>query len=494
MYNKFKQLGKDTVIYGLGGIAGKLINFILLPIYTRIFNPSDYGIMDVIATMVALAGVILTAGTETALSYYFFKSDDLSERRKTITTNSIYIFAINACIALVVFLLAEPISNLIFKGEMYAIYLRVAVLSLPFSNLVALNLNLLRLQRKPWAYLALSIPQLIFSILLSIYLVVILKIGIIGVFWAQFVTMFLFSTIGLYVNRSYFGMGFSLHRLAELLRYGLPLVISGLSMWSIYYLDRYFLLNFSTLEEIGLYSVGLRIASVINLLTQAFRTANAPFQFEIAADKNARQIYAQTLRYYLLLTSLACVLLSLFARPMLQLLTTTAYINAYKVVALATYCEVAYGAYQLIGVGLLLTRKTGMTGIAIGLGGLINVAYLYIFVPLLGMIGAALATLLAHLTIIVFLFVSAQKAYPIPYDLKRAFRTLACAAGVIVAGLWIGSHGLWIDIGIACGLLIFFLAMIPTLSLVKPNEWQAALHMLKEIALSIKPMVCREKQ
>jgi len=479
MYAKFKQLGKESVIYGLGGVASKFIGFFLLPVYTRVFNPADYGIMDVIATMTALAGIILTAGTETALSYYFYKFRDPVEQRKTVTTTGFYLLAINALVAAIVWLASDRLSVLAFDEGGYGVYLRVAILSIPFSSLMTLNFNVLRLQRRPWSYVGLSLSQFLFTVLLNIYLVVILRVGIIGVFWTNVIAAFLFSATGIVVNRSYFGKAFEWKRLAQLLSYGLPLVIGGLSMWSINYLDRYFLLRFSTLEQIGLYSVGLRLASVVAFLTWAFRLANAPFQFEMASEQDAPQIYSRTLTYYVLITSLICVPLSLFARPALRLLTTEAYVDAYKVVPFAAYSAVAYGAYQLVGVGLLVTKKTGFTGLAIGAGALVNTGYLFALVPPLGIVGAALAVLLTHVTVVILLYIGAQRAYFIPYDLGRVLRVLVCAGIVIGGGTLIRPQGFWADVLIAAGFCAIFLVMLPTLSLVEPREQRVILDKLR---------------
>lgn len=485
MYAKFKQLGKESVIYGLGGVASKFIGFLLLPIYTRVFSPSDYGIMDVIATMTTLAGIILTAGTETALSYYFFKFRDPLEQRKTITTTGVYLLAINTLVATGVWLAAEQISALAFGESGYAVYLRMAILAIPFSSLTTLNFNTLRLQRRPWTYIGLSLPHLLFSVLLNIYLVVILRVGIIGVFWANFIAALLFSTIGLVVNRAYFGVAFDWERLTQLLRYGLPLVIGGLSMWSINYLDRYFLLRFSTLEQIGLYSVGLRLASVVAFLTWAFRLANAPFQFEMASAKDAPQIYSRTLSYYVLGTSLICVPLSLVARPVLRLLTTEAYVEAYKVVALAAYSAVAYGVYQLAGVGLLVTKRTVFSGVAIGIGALVNVGFLFALVPPLGMIGAALAVLLTHVTVVVLLFIGAQRVYPIPYDLKRVLSVLVSAGVVVGIGMLIRAQDFWAEVLVAGGLCGVFLATVPVF-VVEARERRVILAKLNGLARSMR--------
>ncbi len=484
MDTKIKRLGKDSLIYGLGGMVSKFIGFLLLPIYTRIFSPSDYGIMDIIATMTALMGIILTAGTETALSYYFYKYSDPIERRRTVTTIALYLLIINVLIVSGVWLAAEKITMLAFGDIVYSAVLRIAILSVPFSSLVDLNLNILRLNRKPWAYIAFSVSQFILTVMLNIYLVAILRVGVVGVFWTNLITAVFYSIIGIVVNRSYFSFrSFTRRRLVEILRYGLPLVIGGISMWIINYMDHYFLLHFSTLDQVGLYSVGLRLASVIGFITWAFRLANAPFQFEISLDKDAPQTYSRTLTYFVLVTSLVCVPLSLFARPALRLLTTEAYVGAYTVVGLSAYSAVAYGLYQIIGVGLLVTKKTLFSGVSIGVGAIAYVLYLYLLVPPLGIVGAALATLLVHATVVALLFFGAQRAYPIPYDMKRVALILISSGVVMVIGTLIHMQNLAFDIIIAIALFISYIGLLLVLPIITHTERKIALDMVRRFTL-----------
>lgn len=472
MDNRLRRLGKESVVYGLGGAISKFIGFLLLPLYTRLFSPADYGTLDVIVTVTSLAGIVLTAGMETALSYYFFRLEDPAERRRTITTAAAYLFGMNAAVAAVIWAFATPLTATLFGGAENALYLRVAILALPFSSLVTLNLNLLRLSRKPWRYLSLSIPHLLTTVAFNLYFVAWLRVGVIGVFYTNVIAAVAFAIVGLAVNRGLFGLVVSLPRLRQLLRYGLPLVIGGLSMWSINYLDRYFLLRYSSLEEIGQYAVGLRIASLIAFVTTAFRTANAPFQFEVSANDDAPAVYSRTLTYYVLLTSVLCVAVALFARPLLSLLATEQYFGAARVVALASFSAVAYGLYQIVSVGLLVTKRTGLVGMATGAGAAVNVLYLFMLVPSLGIFGAALATLMTHLTVVGILFVAAQRQYAIPYDLGRVARTVVTAATLIVAGSLIQPGRLLEDSAIAAGFLLLFLCSVPLLSLLERSDWR----------------------
>jgi O-antigen/teichoic acid export membrane protein len=341
--------------------------------------------------------------------------------------------------------------------------------------LFALNQNLLRLTRRPWNYIAISISQLLATTLLNIYFVVILQVGIIGVFWTNLLVSSLSSVASTLLNRNWFAFSaFDRTRLHQIIMYGLPLVIGGLSMWSINYLDRYFLLQFAEVEEVGIYSVGVRLASAVSFVAWAFRLANAPFQFEVSSDVDAPKIYSRTFDYYILLLTTLCVLLSLFARPVLRILTTEAYVSAYQVIGLSAFSAAAYGLYQIVGVGLLVTKKTAFTGMAIGLGAVFNVGFLYMLIPQLGMVGAGLATLLTHVAVIIILYRGAQKAYHIPYQLGAASRVLLPAAVIISVAMLVVPERFWIDVLVSCALFVAFVVSLVLLGAIEP-ELRAAL-------------------
>jgi O-antigen/teichoic acid export membrane protein len=454
------RLGRDSLVYGLAAGTNKFLGFLLLPLYTRIFSPADYGVLDVIATITALAGMVLTAGTETALSYYFFKQPEATERRATVTATAAYLAGINLLVAAMVWVAAPALTGLVFGSVEYAPYLQVAIIALPFGSLVALNLNVLRLEGRPWAYLGLSVPHFFLTLVLNIVLVAVLGYGLMGVFVSNVVSSLAFAGVGVVFNRRHYGGGVRLVRLGQVIRYGLPLVVGGVSMWTINFADRFFLLRYASLDEIGHYSVGLRIASIVAFATLAFRTANAPLQFQLMTNTNAREVYASTLSVFVLAASTLTVLVGAFARPLLNIVTTEAFLEAYRVVALGAWAAVLYGLYQLVSIGLLVRERTGVTGTVIGMGALVNLALLYFLVPPLGMVGAALSVALTHLTVVVVLYRAAQHEFWVPYDLAKVSKVVGCAIAVLALDWARPMTGLWLDLLAGTGAILVFAVAI----------------------------------
>ncbi|HEY59761.1 MAG TPA: oligosaccharide flippase family protein [Anaerolineae bacterium] len=470
MLSKFKKLTKESVIYGLGGAGSKFINLLLLPLYSRIFSVAEYGVIDVITIITVLASTLLTSGTGAALSYFFFEYPKKEARKRTVSVLGIYTFTINILIVLIINLFAEPISNLIFAETRFADYIRIAALAIPFTGIYNLNLNLARLQRKPISYITISIPFLVTTLLLNIYLVLGKKAGVSSVFWSNAIATMIFSFVGIFINFEFYEFKFDFSRFREMFIYWIPMAFVGICTWLMTSSDRIMLTKLSNLEEVGKYAAGIRIASIMGFFAQAFRLANLPFIFETSKDKDAPKVYSLTLSYYLLLSSILVVLLSLFARPALKVLATSNYESAYVIVPALAFAIVADGTSQITSIGALLTKRTGLVGIVTAISALIMIIMLYLFIPIWGGVGAALSALISYLSFNLFFIAVSHNDYSIPFEFNRILRILMTSSLIIIFSLLISPSEYYQQIILAVVLFMIYLVSIPAFSLITGEE------------------------
>jgi O-antigen/teichoic acid export membrane protein len=468
---RFAQLGKDSFVYGLGSMVSRIIGLFLFPVYTRVFSTADYGVIDIISTSVSLMTLLLSSSmVGTALSYYFYSAKDENDQRLTITTDLAYVIVANSLVGLVGWVFTRDLSHFLFQSFDYAIYLRLAVLSLPFSAANSLNANLFRLQFKPWHYFVLTAANLLLTVTMNIVLVVILRVGLIGVYWSNLITTALFALIGLWMNRTLLGWNVSWGRLEQLLAYGLPLVPASVAMWVINSLDRWFLTRYVGLENVGLYATGVRIGSAVAFVTQAFRTANAPHQFSMSQEEGAKQFYADTLKYYLLVLCFLGLGVSVFGREAIEVLSPMSYWSAYRVVPFIVFSAIGYGLYQLVGVGILLVKKTSITGAIILFAGLVHIALLFVFVPTWSYVGAGFVTLITHVGVILVLYLISQRVYPIPYPTTDVIKVVLVTAGLVSAGVLFDADSLIMRITFKIGLMLSYPVVLLLLSATSWSE------------------------
>ena len=471
MVSKFPELLKSSLIYSLSGFTRRFIGICLIPVYTRIFSPDQFGVIDLIATATTFLNLFLILGLDSAVGRYYVDAESDQEKRVTASTSLFYLTAFSTLVILLLIAFSKEASVLILGTPVYSLYLTVALLAIPFSVLFSSFQNLLKWRFQPVAVAATSIGSLLLQASLTIYLVVFLGVGIIGIYIAWLVTTIIFSAIGFCLTRSSYSLSFSSRRLKELLFFGVPYVPLSLAHYIMTYSDRYFLRYFSGLNEVGLYGVAYRLASVIGLLLLGFQNAWGPFVYSTYKDKGAKRVFLKTYDYVSVVVCFVFLALSLFAKEILMVFTTRDYVEAYKVVPFIAASIVAYtlGGYFAIGIGI--AKKSIHMAWGGGVAALVNLGLNFILIPPLGMIGAAIATVISFLVLGVVIMHISQRYYRVEYKFKANFAMYLIAATIIIIAYKLLPSGLRFEsIFLKLGLLTVFLVVPFVLGLVSLKE------------------------
>jgi O-antigen/teichoic acid export membrane protein len=265
------------------------------------------------------------------------------------------------------------------------------------------------------------------------YLIVVLKKNILGILIAEFIATSIITACAIFNIRKDIKFQFSLTRLKELLHFGLPLVPANLGIIIVNGSDRYFLKYFSNLQEVGLYALGYRIASVVVLAIGAFQLSWGPFLFSIEKEKNAQDIYSRVLTYFLFTVGLLTLGLSIFAKEIVMFLSTPDYYGAYRVVPIIALAYLLYGAYFAVSIGINLKNKTIYFPLVLGLAAVLNLILNYLFIPKYGMMGAAVATLISYFFIALGIYWVSVKYYSINYEWLRIGKITFVWSGLYIA-------------------------------------------------------------
>jgi O-antigen/teichoic acid export membrane protein len=218
-------------------------------------------------------------------------------------------------------------------------------------------------------------------------------------------------------------------------RFGLPLVPSGLALWTLTFSDRFLLAHFAGQAEVGRYSIGVRIASAIVLLLYAFRTAWPAFAYSIRDDGEARRTYAFVLTYLLLISSWLALALGVFAPWLVRLLARDpGFWEGAEVVAPLAFAGVFWGAYIVVAIGVGRTRRTQFNWVVTGAAAALNVGLNLVLIPRYGIQGAAASAVAAFAVMFVGMTWWAQRIYPVPYQWRRVVTAVGAAVALTVAG------------------------------------------------------------
>ncbi|MDF1502501.1 oligosaccharide flippase family protein [Roseisolibacter sp. H3M3-2] len=429
MMRRLRELAGETLVYGISPIISRFVSLFLVPVYTRLFTPEDYGVFSLVNGTFYIAAIFVVLALDSAAHRWFWEFDDEPRRKQVIASWVWCQLATSTLVAFVIIAAASPLSHTIIGRSDGTGYLRLIAIALPLNILSGVTTNWLRMQRRAWATTAYALGTSLFQIAVTLLLVVKMEIGLRGVFVGQLLTFALATVVGARLLRGW--MSYRLVRLPllrDMLRFSLPLTAASLAMWVVNFSDRYILQLLGSTADVGLYSVGVSLAGGLALLTQGFQMAWGPFSMSIKDAADAKPTYASVFLVYLLGGSAAAAALALFAPEVFLLLTTPAYSRSAEVVGLLSVSYLMIGLTYIANTGPLIVKTTTPTGVAIVLAAVMNVALGFLLVPRLGMIGAATATMVAQALTPIYVFYRSQTLYPIPYR----FGAGACIVGCTI--------------------------------------------------------------
>ncbi len=447
---QLRRLGRHSAIYGIGGLVSRVIAVLLLPIYTRYLTPDDYGKIETLLALTTVMGLILRAGITSAFFRFYFDVDDDAGRLRVLRTSFWFTMGGGTLGLLLLLVLADPVSTLLFGSDASANLVRASGVALwatvNYEQLTAL----FRVEERSVAFVSASLANVFLTIGLTLLLVIALEQGPLGVIVGNFSGTLIVYLALLGYRREQLGLQFDRGLLREMNRFGLPLVPTALFLWMTNFSDRFFLVWLDSVAEAGLYSVGVRIASAMVLLLTAFRMAWPAFAYSIRDEGEARRTYAFVLTYLTVLTAWVALALTLLSPWLVDLLAADRFAESSRVVGPLAFSTVAYAAYVVIAIGVGRARRTQFNWVVTGVAALVNVALNLLLIPTYGMMGAAIATVAAYSTMAVAMAWWSQRIYPVPYQWRRV-------ATATVGAVALAAVGKWIDVGLAVAIVLIAL-------------------------------------
>jgi O-antigen/teichoic acid export membrane protein len=241
-------------------------------------------------------------------------------------------------------------------------------------------------------------------------------------------------------RRYQLGLQFDRKLLRAMNHFGMPLVPAALALWAINLIDRFFITGFKGQAENGVYSLAVRIASVIVFVMAAFQLAWPAFAYSIKDDGEARRTYSYVLTYLLFVTCWLSLALGTLAPWIVDLFDPKHHFTrSAEAVPILCFAAAAYSGYSVLAIGVGRMRQTQLNWLVAGMAAVVNVVLNLILIPPYGMIGAAIATLAAYVALFAGMWLRSRHVYPVPYQWRRVLTLAAAAVGLTVVGRAIGS-------------------------------------------------------
>lgn len=481
---KLKELLSDTLIYGISSVLARFINYLLVPLHTKVYATAQYGIVSLVYAAIAFLNVIFTFGMESAYLRY---AKDREHARDVFKTVQLFLLGFSSLLALLLWWLSPVIMPLMSLDPATSDIYLMMIGVMWFDTLAIVPFAELRLVRKSLQYAAIRTGNILINIGLNVYLILYLGWGIEAIFMALVVAAGV-TTVFIWILTADMWRGsWSKPVLQKLFWFGMPFVPAGLGFVMNETLDRYLLKYFLsdaaitnlygagiTAEGvIGIYSACYKMAAFMLLLTQMFRMAWQPFFLRHADDDEAPELYAEVFFYFNLAAAVVFLGVALFAEQIVQIRIPLldAYLIGEEYWAGLVIVPVILGAYWFHGwymnfsAGIFIEEKTSVLPKIMLTGAVITVVANAILIPFYGMMGAAFATLISYASMALLLYWQSRKVYPVPYGMGKATGMLFWVAGCVISqpyvAQWFSSEwtgrGLLLIIGIG-GLSLFLLS------------------------------------
>lgn len=478
-----KDLAGKSLVYGLGSIILRGINFFLLPLYTRYLTPADYGIIAVTVTITAILSLLYPLGLHGALTRLYFNTENEAERRQSSGTIWVSLLVTAASMTLLLDRLGSTFFPLLLREVPFEPYIRLSIWIAFFNVLSLLPLNLLQIEERAGSYVLLTVINTLLSIGLVITLVVLKKQGaygyLLGTLWAGILMAGPYLVLTL--RRVQVILRWSILKTA--LIFSLPLVPHSLASWILDLSDRVILERFVSLSELGLYAMGYQLAGIMTMAATAINNAWVPFLFKTDATQGnaAKPGLARLATYYTLILSWVALASTLLAKEVLILLTAPTFHAAYQIMPWIIAGLLLNGLYFFPVNFLFLKSKTGWVPTVTVMSGLVNVGLNLWLTPSYGIMAAAWTTLLAYAVMLLLVWFISQRIYPFPYEYRRLGIIMLVTMCLFALGTMLQSDSMVIDLGIKATLLLAYPLVLMALSFYTSAEKVMMLNFVQQI-------------
>lgn len=460
---KLQTIAKDTAIYGLSSIIGRFLNYLLVPLYTAQLSAASggYGVITNMYAYVALILVILTFGMET--TYFRFTNKTHTDSQVVYSTTLISVGAVSALFAALVILFIKPISSLMGYGD-HPEYVWVMAITVAIDAFLCIPFAHLRQQKKAIKFASLKLLNIAMSILLNLIYFYWMDGKDVG--YAFYINLVCTAMLALCLLTEYTGFRWKLDTklLRTMLSYSWPILVLGiagiLNQTADKMLFPYFYEGSDMKTQLGIYGACSKIAMIMAMITQAFRFAYEPIVFAGVKDKDQHQMYEQAMKYFIIFTLLAFLLVVGYL-DILKHLIGEDYWTGLRVVPIVMAAEIMMGIYFNLSFWYKIIDKTIWGAWFSGIGCVVLLAVNIIFVPKYGYMACAWGGVAGYGVAMITSYIVGQKYYPLNYPLKEiALYTILTAIAFVVMTQLREKLSLWPSLIINTLLILAFLALI----------------------------------
>lgn len=424
-----KNFIKNSAIYTFGSIITKGMSIFIIPIYTRFLSVSEFGVMDLFSVISSIVNIVITLEISQAVAMYYQSAKNNHEKTQYVSTAFLFTLFIYMLYLFISLIFSKKFAIILFDDILYKDVFIYASISISTSGIFYFTYNQLKWQIQPKNSMIVSVLNVAITALVAIYLLIYLDLKVHSIFIGQIFGNIISSALAIYFTKNTYMLIFNYQKLKEMIKFSFPLVFSGIVAFIGIYADRIAIKDLLGLQELGIYGVAYRFASISSLVMIGFQNSLMPLIYK---NYKKTQTSAEISQIFNIFVFFALVILAasiVFSKDILMIFTTKEFFDGENLIPILVL-SIFFSNMYIFAPGLFLFKKTKQIAIISIINGCMNIALNYILIPKFGIIAAAIGTLLSSIMSFALYVMLSCRYYPISYNFIK--HTLALAFVLLI--------------------------------------------------------------
>ncbi len=405
----------------LSWVINSFLRLALLPVFTRYLETSEYGTLAMLDSAINLIRIICALGLSSAIIRFYHEYSTEQEKKKTISTGIVVLSFIAIASGWMLYLFRLPLTRLVLGDGGSVIYLCLCAATMVFGLIRFGTDAYLMAEKASVAFVVANSGQAILNAVINVYLVCVKELGVLGMLMGNLVATGIVNSILFAVILKKVSLNVDLRILQKMIKFSAPLVVSILAAAGMHELDRFFIRYYTSLAEVGLYSLAYQFPFMLNsIFVGSFdRIWAGSTMYEVARSPDAKYQYGRIATYYMALLGFAFFSLAVSSRAIVRTFAASDYIGAAKYIPIIALGVWFYAFHVFVKIGVLLTKKTYLFSVNYCIALFVNIVVNFLLVPSLGAMGAAIATVATYAYFSLGGFYIYRRSYPMEFEWKR---------------------------------------------------------------------------
>ncbi|MCF8077802.1 MAG: oligosaccharide flippase family protein [Desulfobacterales bacterium] len=454
-----KSFFRDSAIYTVSALLSRGIAIVLVPLYTRFFQPAEYGALDLLTVFATLANYLVALEISQGVARSFADANSDEGRKACVSTALCFAVVAYGFFLLVALPFYEEIADFLLDSSEWNKAVRAIILAISANGFFFILQDLLRWQLQPLRHAVVSIAYTLVSTAVGVSLVVGLGHGIAGILYGQCAGAVVGSFVAWHAGAArHWRMAFYWEKWREMVAYSAPQVLSSIAVYISLYVDRLLIKEMMALDDVGVYGIGARFGSVVALVMTGLHSSLVPLVFNNYASREMPAHLARIFLYFLVGGISAVLFLCGFSKELVWFFTTPRYYAAWRVIPLIATGVLLANMY-IFTLGVYIARRTMLVLIINISAALINIGMNLLLIPRFGLIGAATATMIsAMMAFLLYLYFN-QRFYPVPFEWKRIVPGVSTCIAFAIILMGLQERGYSIVAGLVSKLILLALGV-----------------------------------